>query len=165
MGGQLYCWGWNFYAQLGDGSFTDQAVPTRAAGGLRLTAVDAGSHLTCGVATDGAGYCWGYGYGRDPAPGTPVRVGGSTSFRAVLAGGYSACGLALDGTAHCWAESGVSGGAVPAFRFQALSVGTHHVCGVTAEDRAVCWGRNEDGQLGDGTTASRAAPAPVRLPG
>jgi hypothetical protein len=164
-GGQLLCWGWNVYGQLGDGSSTDQPAPVRAAGGLRFASVDAGSHLTCGVAVDGAGYCWGYGYGRDHARGTPVRVGGKAAFRQVLAGGYGACGLDSDGTAHCWAEGGIDGGAVPGIRFETLSVGTYHVCGVTPARRALCWGRNDSGQLGDGTTSSRPAPAPVRAPG
>ncbi|MET0398712.1 MAG: Ig-like domain-containing protein [Longimicrobiaceae bacterium] len=164
-GGQLFCWGWNYYAQLGDGSFTNQAAPTRAAGGLRFASVDAGSHLTCGVATDGAGYCWGYGYGSGRDPGTPTRMGWSTAFRAVLAGGYSACGLGTDGAAQCWYEGQTAGGAVPGIVFESLSAGTHHVCGVTSAYRAVCWGRNEDGQLGDGTRVPRPAPTPVRLPG
>jgi alpha-tubulin suppressor-like RCC1 family protein len=86
-----------------------------------------------------------------------------TAFSRMLAGGYSACGLAADGTAHCWPESAVSGGAVPGIRFESLSLGTYHVCGVAAAGGAVCWGRNDDGQLGDGTFESRAAPARVRF--
>jgi alpha-tubulin suppressor-like RCC1 family protein len=164
-GGQLYCWGWNFYGQLGDGGFADRRSPVPAAGSLRFAQVDAGSHLACGVAVGGGGYCWGYGYGRDPAPGTPTRMGAGTAFGRMLAGGYSACGLAADGTAHCWPESEVSGGAVPGIRFESLSAGTFHVCGVTAGGSVVCWGRNDDGQLGDGTRVSRGAPAPVRFDG
>ena len=61
----------------------------------------------------------------------------------------------------------------------ALSVvaGPHHTCAMSAggtvegmvgglgEPRtAWCWGRNERGELGDGTTTSRVQPAPVILP-
>jgi hypothetical protein len=42
----------------------------------------------------------------------------------------------------------------------AATVGWGFTCAQLG-DAAWCWGRNEGGQLGDGTTANRAAPAPV----
>jgi alpha-tubulin suppressor-like RCC1 family protein len=42
-----------------------------------------------------------------------------------------------------------------------VSVGNRHACAVTAAGGAVCWGDNTWNQLGDGTTTSRATPAPV----
>lgn len=41
-----------------------------------------------------------------------------------------------------------------------LAAGMHFTCAVH-EGHAVCWGSNEEGQLGDGGTTSRAAPTPV----
>jgi alpha-tubulin suppressor-like RCC1 family protein len=35
---------------------------------------------------------------------------------------------------------------------------------VTAAGVAYCWGRNDEGQVGDGTTAHRSTPAPVAAP-
>lgn len=56
--GGLYCWGSNFYGQLGNGTMTasDSAIEVPS-----LTSVDAlsaGAYHTCAVA-DGAAYCWG----------------------------------------------------------------------------------------------------------
>ena len=45
--------------------------------------------------------------------------------------------------------------------FRQISGGLFHTCGVATDDRAYCWGQNVYGQLGDGTTTSRARPTPV----
>ena len=62
--GSLWCWGYNAYGQLGDGTTTGRVVPTLVAGGHAFAAVSAGPIVpffghTCGVTTSGAVYCWG----------------------------------------------------------------------------------------------------------
>jgi hypothetical protein len=37
----------------------------------------------------------------------------------------------------------------------------YHTCGLTAAGAAWCWGRNEDGELGDGSNLSRNRPVPI----
>src|SRR6185312_2484732 len=49
----------------------------------------------------------------------------------------------------------------PALSFRQVSGGAEHSCGVTIDDRVYCWGRNNVGQLGDGTTTPRLRPALV----
>src|SRR5213594_2777280 len=59
--GQAYCWGVNGFGQLGtgDGPTTYSPAPVSISGGLTLTAISAGFWHTCGLATNGAAYCWG----------------------------------------------------------------------------------------------------------
>lgn len=66
-------------------------------------------------------------------------------------------------TATAGGESGsatltVEGGVVVVV---AASTGGGHACALNADGRAFCWGRNEQGQLGDGTLSNRTTPTPV----
>ncbi|WP_437729430.1 RCC1 domain-containing protein [Sorangium sp. So ce861] len=45
-----------------------------------------------------------------------------------------------------------------------MAAGGNHNCAVLSDDTVACWGRNEQGQLGDGTTSYHRA-RPVRVPG
>jgi hypothetical protein len=47
------------------------------------------------------------------------------------------------------------------YRASALAIGGGHVCALREEGAVECWGRNEYGELGDGTMVSRDAPTRV----
>src|SRR5207302_1130249 len=104
-----YCWGANFWGQLGDGIGIPHTSPARVAGDLAFTMVGAGGAHTCGVTTSGAAYCWGDNFagqlgGGDTggASATPVAVVGGLAFTSVSAGAGYSCGLTTAGTASCW---------------------------------------------------------------
>ena len=67
--GSTYCWGWNYYGQLGDGSTTPQSAPVAVAGGLTFNRISAGLHHSCGVSA-GTVYCWGRGDNGQTGGGT-----------------------------------------------------------------------------------------------
>lgn len=138
-----YCWGYNEFGQLGEGTntgpepcsgavgpFPCSTRPVLVAGGHRFRQVSAGSFHTCGVTTEFRLYCWGsnddgaLGDGTTTQRLTPVAVAGGRQFRQV-------------------------------------DVGYSHTCGVTTDKRAFCWGNNVYGQLGDGTTTQRLTPVAV----
>lgn len=81
-----YCWGLGSNGQLGDGSGTQRAVPTKVAGGLLFAGVSAspvGGH-TCGITTGKRIYCWGdnsfgqLGDGTTTKRLSPVKVAGQS---------------------------------------------------------------------------------------
>jgi len=186
VSGAGYCWGDNFFGQLGDGTRTQRTAPVLIAGGLRFAAVDAGSWHTCGVTTVGAAYCWGYnafgqlGEGSTVQQLTPVAVVGGLTFSTLSAGHLHTCGITTDGTAYCWGDNDVDqvgDGTTIASRTSPVSVagGLHvsvisagwgHTCVVTEDAAANCWGDNRFGQLGlgDGSGVYRTA-IPVAVAG
>ncbi len=149
--GALYCWGYNGAGLLGDGTFTDRAVPTHVTFGTlttRLTPVPAvspaGVYFTvvtiaaangCAATALGAGYCWGSNTSGQVGDGTVIEATVPTaiaqpvgvSFSSVVAGGPSACALSFAAAVYCW-------------------------------------GNNTIGQLGDGSFTNRPTPVPVSSP-
>jgi alpha-tubulin suppressor-like RCC1 family protein len=48
--------------------------------------------------------------------------------------------------------------------FAQATAGGFHTCAKTSGGVAYCWGRNQYGQLGDGTQGKRLTPTPVMGP-
>lgn len=121
--GRLYCWGANYWGQLGDGHFdttgapgqpsdADQAAPVEVVGDFTdWVAVSAGETFTCGIRSSHRLYCWGgntsgaLGIGSDlttPHP-TPQEVSGQTGDWVTVSAGLSfACALKTTGHLFCW---------------------------------------------------------------
>lgn len=180
--GAAYCWGLNGWGQLGDGTTTDRSSPVLVVGGLSFRTVTAGFRQTCAVAASGDTYCWGLnrvgqlGDGTTTDQSHPVRVAGGVTFAAVSAGDFHTCGVTGAGAAYCWGANGdgqlgdgsTTNRLTPSpvqvageVRFAAVSAGGFHTCGTTAAGAAYCWGANSEGQLGDGSAASRTRPVLV----
>ncbi len=183
--GRAYCWGANGVAQLGTGTFEDEAVPRRVAQGTAVyRQVTLGGGHTCAVLSTEVAHCWGLndrgqlGLGTQGLPvGQPTRVAAGRLFSFIAAGGAHTCGLDQNGFAWCWglAESGRLGNGVSGVEitrptpdsvlfaepFAMLTLGNDHTCGLTADGRAYCWGSGALGQLGIGASENRDTPTLV----
>jgi alpha-tubulin suppressor-like RCC1 family protein len=133
--GVAYCWGDNYFGQLGNGQGAEtgypEPVPVAVSGGLTFVAVSAGGGHTCGVTTTGAAYCWGKNY-------FGQLGNGETGFFAAV-------------------PVAVSGG----LTFAGVRARSGHSCGVTTSGAGYCWGRNNVGQLGNGSTTDSRVPVAV----
>jgi len=149
-----YCWGWNSGGQLGQrtkgesefclGELTCSTRPVRVTGRLSFAAVDAGTAHSCGLTTAGEAYCWGVNDDGELGTGSPSDL--------------ERCPIAR----HCSPRPlAVLGG----FTFRSLEAGGGHSCAATVAGVAYCWGRNELGQVGDGTIDRRRRPRRVAAPG
>jgi hypothetical protein len=155
--------GYNFYGQLGDGSNTDRATPTRIA--TDVAAVSASSHHTVYIKSDDSLWAMGsnssgqLGDGSAINRNTPVPI--ATGVASASAGGSHTLFVKTD--ASLWMAGG-SGGGTPrqiATGVASASAGYLHSLFLNTDGTLWAFGNNSYGQLGDGTETSRTAPVPV----
>ena len=97
---RAYCWGFNGFGQVGDGTTTRRSRPVAVAGGLRFRMISVGTSYACGVTTDYRAYCWGNNLAGELGDGTiterltPKLVAGGLTFRQVSAGFTQTCDVA-----------------------------------------------------------------------
>lgn len=182
VSGAAYCWGHNFFGQLGDGTNDQSLVPVAVSGGATFASLSSGLWHTCGVDMEGTAYCWGrgdgqLGTGKTGHQNTPTKVFGRQTWIMVSAGQAHTCGVDGEHQAYCWGQASFgqlgTGGTgaetrprpvVGDLAFRSVSSGGHHTCGVTVDDHAYCWGHNSAGQLGTGSFGGQTA-EPVAVTG
>ncbi|MBU1244841.1 DUF4215 domain-containing protein [Myxococcota bacterium] len=144
--GWVYCWGLNTFGQLGNNTITDSAVPVRAGSFTTADAVSAGYSHTCAHIysnqnTDGGtAFCWGlnnYGQLGDGVTNHGTTCGGSDCSRTPVS--------------------------IPNFTntIAQLSLSPYSTCLRTDLGELWCWGRNDLGQVGDGSLLPRLNPVLV----
>lgn len=183
-GGQAYCWGTLGDGLLGDGQTTTLLSPTKLTddkwtaiaigdGGVR------GLRSDGGLMTSGADLRFGVGVGSLEPIWSPVRIGSDRWDAVAVAhdGINGTCAL-RDGVPYCWGDNAFGRAGVgtvespllaptavkiPAgTRWTELATG-YHTCGIRSDDQLFCWGRNDAGELGDGTSGN-ATLAPSDTP-
>ena len=160
--GRVSCWGDGSRGQLGDGTAESSLVPQVVPGLSGVVTVAAGPHASCAVHGDGGVSCWGWGVTTAADHLSPLRIGGLSDVVSVAMGWGRSCAVLAGGEVSCWVfadavrprfVAGI-GDAV------AVSVGDRSTCAVHRDGGVSCWGANNAvGQLGDGTTEPRTAPA------
>lgn len=169
--GALYCWGDDESGQLGvggtaptDGGAPHRSTPTRVGGSALYRTVAANAAQTCAIAADRTLLCWGGGVK------APTLVGGDASkdWDEVAIGSAHSCARKTSGTVHCWgfAAYGALGPTPPAAfvasptaigggsDFVEVTVGRSFACAKKSGGAVVCWGKNDLGQLGNGSSAA-----------
>lgn len=168
-------WGPNL---LGTGLTQRQIYQPAAVATPPLHGVSVGTGFMCGWVVTGEAHCSGlnsYGQLGDStfqwrSSWAPVR--GEQLFTTIAAGGAHACGINVTKQIWCWGRNnlGQLGDGTGTNRrtpvqvdldgkqFVRLSSGSGTTCAITTEGEAYCWGGNTEGQLGDGTLASRSLP-------
>lgn len=168
--GALYCWGYNGYGQLGDGTTANSNVPVMVSGmEADVTMLAVGGYSTCAVRRSNL-YCWGYngngelGLGNTLSRSAPTLVPFFTGKRiSQMDGGKQHFCATADGRVSCWGYNAFAqvgtGNTVNAnapVQLAGLDVGiTSIACSgygsfAIQNNRLMGWGRNSEGQLGRG---------------
>jgi alpha-tubulin suppressor-like RCC1 family protein len=179
--GKTYCWGWNYWGQLGNGERGSELdifpTPLPVLGDHVFHGLTASESHSCALETNGDAYCWGLnGAGAlgvsDPEVGgstIPIAVEGGLRFSEISAGYDHTCALDGDGKAYCFGfnEYGCLGddsfddrnnpAAVSGeLAFTKIRAGYATSCGLTADGALYCWGSDEFGNTGNGEATEPA---------
>jgi alpha-tubulin suppressor-like RCC1 family protein/signal transduction histidine kinase len=109
-----------------------------SAGVREISHVSAGNSHTCGI-YEGISYCWGNN--------TYGQIGDST-----INASTSPVQVVMDG-------------ALSGKILQSVSVGTSFSCALATDGTVACWGRNDAGQLGNGTLVNSRVPVAIKSSG
>ncbi|MCK5095960.1 MAG: hypothetical protein KAR24_01255, partial [Candidatus Pacebacteria bacterium] len=155
--GNSYCWGYDYYGQLGNGDTVgDQTTPQRVEDGAAVSSEFDGVNLTnikqiingdnnsCVLSNIGNVYCWGSDssgqLGDNQATTdrlTPIRVHDGAAVAEDTDGTYL-------------------------INIKQITAGKWYVCALSNSGNTYCWGRDSYGQLGDNsTTTDRLTPIRV----
>jgi alpha-tubulin suppressor-like RCC1 family protein len=193
MPGSAWAWGYNFYGQLGNGTATTTGclcIPSPLAvslpSGTTVTAVAAGELHSLALTSTGLVFAWGnnvtgqLGNGTTTNSSTPVAVSLplGTTVTAIASGYYHSMAVTSTGQVLAWGENAfgalgngattnsstpVAVSLAAGTTVTAIAAGGRHSLAVTSTGQVLAWGRNDFGQLGNGTTTQSSTPVAVTL--
>jgi alpha-tubulin suppressor-like RCC1 family protein len=129
------CWGSDLYGNLGDNVMTALQQPVVVQQLADIKTMSAGGRHTCAVRNDGTVLCWG----RNDAG----QLGDGSTTSSALPIAVPGIGKAVAVAADLSAEAGSSS------------------CAVLFDGTVKCWGRNNFGELGNGTFMDSLVPVTV----
>ncbi len=184
--GQVHCWGWNSWGQLGDSTTNDSPTPIQIGDEPVWLDVAAGANHSCAIRDDRVLFCWGrndygqLGSGTEDDQPVPTEADSGESWANLSAGSTHSCGVTTDGGLFCWGNNvvgQVGNGKSGALQtspspepianntsWKTVQAGDSHSCAITTAGALWCWGNNVRGQLGDGTEDNRLEPLEI-VPG
>lgn len=102
--GQVYCFGYNDYGQLG-APLSDGYLTSATLAFSNTAQISLGSSTSCALVQSGGVYCWGYNPIANEGSDTPALVSGTTNVIQVSAGDQHVCALSSGGSVICWGEN------------------------------------------------------------
>ena len=185
--GALIGWGWNYYGQIGTGSFGQDeiiATPTQIGTDTDWKKVSSSITHTLAIKSDGRLFAWGdnadggaLGIGAGPDVYTPVPVGIKTHWVSISTGVLFSLAITSSGALYAWGDNtqGQLGDGTTTESPTPKQVGSdrdwafvdaghNHVLALKTDGRLFAWGRNAYGQGGDGTREDQSVPTEI-LPG
>ncbi|MEO7110271.1 MAG: hypothetical protein ABI183_07540, partial [Polyangiaceae bacterium] len=176
--GDVYCWGFNLFGEVGQAPVSAFVPPTRVSGLDHITEIGGGYFSMCALRVNPPNqdvYCWGnnqfdqLGHDRatdpqqspEPANATPLMVHGLGYVKSLFVGGVP-CAISTTGATFCWGADYqgdlgrmVDGGFtyVPASPSNLLTTPSDLAIGYNfvcqiSSAGNGCWGANDKGQLG-----------------
>lgn len=199
--GTVFAWGNNSDGRLGDGTDIERSAPVQVVGVggsgflCDIVGISAGDAHSLALRSDGAVFAWGsndfgqLGNNNPPTPSfTPIQVlgvGGAGFLSNIIAisaanQGEHCVALRSNGKVFAWGrnDSGQLGDGTNIQRntpiqvlgvggsgflnnIESIEAGRTHTLALNSKKFVFAWGRNDNGQLGDGTNTNKNTPTQV----
>ena len=180
--GTVWAWGLNVDGQIGNGTNTDSNIPLQVSSLTGIIAISGGGSHSVALKNDGTVWAWGnnstgqLGNGSSSNSNVPVLVNGLTGIIAIAGGGGFSLALKNDSTVWAWGNNwygqlgngtNTNPGNIPVqvsflTGIIAIAGGVEHSLALKNEGTVWAWGKNNYGQLGNGT-ATYCITAPVQV--
>jgi alpha-tubulin suppressor-like RCC1 family protein/tRNA A-37 threonylcarbamoyl transferase component Bud32 len=137
---KIYCWGSNYWAQLGNGRKDENAVQennpelNELLSDLNITVIKCGAHHSLALTQSGEAYAWGSNYRGQIGCGDNYIKSMPTKLKALND-----------------------------IKIKMISCGFSHSIALTENGCVYSWGLNEDGQLGIGSTKNSNTPKQIQM--
>lgn len=179
--GTVWTWGTNTFGQLGDGTTTSRTTPVQVLGLTNIISIAAGDEFIYAIKDDGTLWAWGRNEDRVICDSTssyvptPLQITSITGVKAVACGVNAVYVIKLDGTLWAWGAGylGQIGNGTNDYiisvpvqvsglnNVMAVSAGACYAVALLNDGTVRAWGRNDSGQIGDGTTVNKNVPTEV----
>lgn len=178
----VWAWGTNTYGQLGNGSTIASNIPLQVNFLTGVIAIEAGLNHSLALKSDGTVWAWGRNSWGQLGDGTtidrnvPVQVVFLSGATAIASGKEHSLALKNDSTVWTWGVNsygqlgngtGITSSNIPVAVNSLTAItaiatgGSHHSLALRDDSTVWAWGRNNYGQLGDGTNTNSNVPVLV----
>jgi alpha-tubulin suppressor-like RCC1 family protein len=173
-------WGWGL-SQLGDGTTLNKHSPVQIGADKDWVSIAVGYAHSLALKSNGTLWAWGsntfcqLGDGTTEEKHSPKQIGTDTNWVAIAAGYRHTLALKSDGTLWSWGANNNAqlGDGTTENKNTPIQIGTdknwssavtflfNHTLALKTDGTVWGWGRNQSGQLGDGTSVDKKSPVQI----